>query len=290
MLQSEGWEWSHLPGSEALSHEVDGSQEWASRGAKDRASAAAEFVSPDIERFYFGRAKEYVAANLVKDSLRDVTEPPVGVQKGAVIDLPSFPDARTSRIVLSSIVDAVWRRARHDWAKAFDKSAKEDERVPVFLVIEEAHNIIPAEPQSSSAAALRDQIRTIAAEGRKYGVFLILVTQRPDKIDPLVVSECENRAVMRIAKSAEEITTKLLSLEQLGADMLSRLASLQQGRFVLVGPWASSSKSTIGLAAMRRTEEGGRSLRPEHWAQPEPIVPKPAKVSPKAPPAKTGKH
>jgi DNA helicase HerA-like ATPase len=83
-------------------------------------------------------------------------------------------------------------------------------RVPVFVVVEEAHNIVPAKPTSFAAEALKNQLRTIAAEGRKYGVFLILVTQPPDKIDPLIVSECENRAVMRLG--ARAVLTKAESL------------------------------------------------------------------------------
>jgi DNA helicase HerA-like ATPase len=64
----------------------------------------------------------------------------------------------------------------------------DDTRVPVFVVLEEAHNFIPEEPRNRAQAALRDQFRTIAAEGRKYGLFLILVSQRPDKLDHLILS------------------------------------------------------------------------------------------------------
>jgi DNA helicase HerA-like ATPase len=88
-------------------------------------------------------------------------------------------------------------------------------RVPLFVVVEEAHNIVPAKPTSFAAEALKNQLRTIAAEGRKYDVFLILVTQRPDKIDPLIVSECENRAVMRLG--ARAVLTKAESLLGSGA-------------------------------------------------------------------------
>jgi hypothetical protein len=79
---------------------------------------------------------------------------------------------------------------------------------------------------------------------------------------------------MRIADSAVETTTKLLSLQPEKDYRLSRLSSLEQGRFILAGPWASLMPDTIGLAAMRRTEEGGRSLQSMHWAQPEPFAPK----------------
>ena len=44
---------------------------------------------------------------------------------------------------------------------------------------------MPSEPRSRYEAIVREQFRTIAAEGRKYGLFLILVSQRVDKVDPL---------------------------------------------------------------------------------------------------------
>jgi DNA helicase HerA-like ATPase len=72
-----------------------------------------------------------------------------------------------------------------------------DTRVPIFLVLDEAHNFVPEEPRNR-VEALRDQFRTIAAEGRKYGVFLILVSQRPDKLDYLILPECANKAIMRL--------------------------------------------------------------------------------------------
>ena len=49
-------------------------------------------------------------------------------------------------------------------------------RVPIFVVLDEAHNFVPRELRNSTEKALRDQFRTVAAEGRKYHVFLILVS------------------------------------------------------------------------------------------------------------------
>ncbi|MDW0189579.1 MAG: hypothetical protein QOA70_08000 [Nitrososphaeraceae archaeon] len=55
------------------------------------------------------------------------------------------------------------------------------------LIIIEYQRGIPANPQSRYESLIREQFCTIAAEGRKFGLFLILVSQRPDKLDDLVL-------------------------------------------------------------------------------------------------------
>lgn len=238
--------------------------------ARDRAVSAVEFISPEIERFYFGRAKEYMAERIVADGIQNEVAERF---KARVIDLPSFRDSRTQHVVLSSVVESIWDRAHQDWALAFEKEPEKDERVPVFIVLEEAHNIIPAKTHSVSAEALREQFRTIAAEGRKYGVFLILCTQRPDKLDETIVSECENRALMKLGtQSVLERATNLLGLENVPDQKLQKCLAFQTGRFLLAGPWAGEDPK-FGYSAMRRTVEGGRNLRPQHWTMHEDPVP-----------------
>ena len=89
-------------------------------------------------------------------------------------------------------------------------------RVPTFILLDEAHNFIPANTNEKSELTLRELFRTIASEGRKYGLFLILATQRPDKLDEFVISECENKAVMRLnsRKVASEVR-KTMGLDDL---------------------------------------------------------------------------
>jgi hypothetical protein len=237
--------------------------------ARERAISAVEFISPEIEKFYFGRAKEYVAEEIVSSDLADESQQLN--QKIQIIDLPSFKNPRTQHIVLSSVVEAAWNHARQEWAVAFEKDASSDDRVPLFIVVEEAHNIVPQDELSVSAEALRNQFRTIAAEGRKYGVFLILCTQRPDKIDKTIVSECENRAVMKMGSvSVLGRTKELLGLEHISDDQLRKCLTFQIGKFLITGPWTGEEDFLFGYSAMRRTVEGGRNLRREHWAVPEP--------------------
>jgi hypothetical protein len=150
--------------------------------------------------------------------------------------------------------------------------ASKDIRTPTFVVVDEAHNLIPSEPRNKAAIALREQFRTIVAEGRKYGLFLILVSQRPDKLDPLILSECENKAVMRLGSaSILEITRKMLGLEDVAPKLLQKCLEFEAGRVLLVGAWSPGGPK-ITYAASRRTIEGGRSLREDYWAVPREIM------------------
>jgi DNA helicase HerA-like ATPase len=119
-----------------------------------------------------------------------------------VVDLPSIDEARFRLLTVSTLLEFEWIRARRKWESALPKEADKDFRVPTFIIVDEAHNLIPADPRNHNETRLREQFRTIAAEGRKFGLFLILVSQRPDKLDPWVLSECANRAVMKIGSEA----------------------------------------------------------------------------------------
>jgi hypothetical protein len=174
-----------------------------------------------------------------------------------VIDLPSFPDQKTRLLALNSVLSTIWDRARSEWADALEKSEKPDERVPTFIVVDEAHNLLPKETDKLAAKALLDQFRTIAAEGRKYGLFLILCTQRPDKIDELVISECENQAVMRLGSQSQsvlDLTTKLLGLEKVPDR--DRCLTFKQGRALLAaGRCRHPNSSILQCAGRKRVEK-----------------------------------
>jgi hypothetical protein len=226
-------------------------------------------VNPIVERFYFGKAREYQSAGIIRTDLTGKSWDRSLLHRVDVVDLPSLPDASTRLLAIDAILTTKWNEARRAWSSALEKKAEDDSRIPTFIVIDEAHNLIPNETKSKPAIALREQFRTIVAEGRKYGLFLLLVSQRPDKLDPLVLSECENKAIMRLGSaSVLNITRKMLGLEDLPPKLLEKCLEFETGRVLLVGPWSSPSPQ-IMYSAARRTIEGGRNLRAKHWASPQ---------------------
>ena len=78
----------------------------------------------------------------------------------------------------------------------------ERERSPVLIVCEEAHRYVPNQGDSQYRAS-QDAIRRIAKEGRKYGIGLFLVSQRPAEVEPTVLSQCNSWIVLRTTNSED---------------------------------------------------------------------------------------
>lgn len=237
----------------------------------ENALLVADDVLPEVERFYFGKALQYKTAGIIRTNFQENSFEPTSKKCLDVIDLPSL-ESNARLLAINAILTRKWETAQDDWRKALAADASEDSRTPTFIVVDEAHNLIPSEPRSKAAIALREQFRTIVAEGRKYGLFLILVSQRPDKLDPLILSECENKAVMRLGSaSILEITKKMLGLEDTSPNLLQKCLEFETGRVLLAGAWSPNGPK-IFYAAARRTVEGGRSLREDHWSVPREIM------------------
>ena len=73
----------------------------------------------------------------------------------------------------------------------------------MLIVIDEAHNVCPAEPEDPLAALATEDAIRIAAEGRKFGLYLLVVTQRPQKVHENVLSQCDNLVLMRMNSAAD---------------------------------------------------------------------------------------
>ena len=82
------------------------------------------------------------------------------------------------------------------------QNAEERKASPVLLVCEEAHRYVPNRGEAQYEAA-QGAIRRIAKEGRKYGVGLFLVSQRPSEVDPTVLSQCNSWIVLRITNESD---------------------------------------------------------------------------------------
>jgi len=94
------------------------------------------------------------------------------------------------------------------------------------------------------------------------------VSQRPDKLDPLVLSECENKVIMRIgSESVLNTTVELLGLEDIPTKSINRVLDFQTGRGILAGNWITDTHCFFYSAA-RRTAEGGKGLSAKWWAEP----------------------
>jgi hypothetical protein len=231
----------------------------------ETAARHRSFVLDQAEQFYFSIAQE---AKQSKILALDMPVPKTAPVRIHVLDLPSIEKSLFRNMAVSNYLEDEWRDARERWNVALQGAPEHDVRAPTFIVVEEAHNLIPAIPTNREQRSLLDQFRMIAAEGRKFGVFLVLVSQRPDKLDPLVISECENRAIMKMNSPVVlDRAKQLLGLSEKQKIEADKCLTFGRGRALLCGPWAEC-EHVILYAAMRRTKEGGRDLVKEHWAVP----------------------
>ncbi len=98
--------------------------------------------------------------------------------------------------VVSSVVSVVCRMA-------FDLALASDGAIQTLVVCEEAHRYIPANVEDGFWPT-RAAIGRIAKEGRKYGVFLGIITQRPGELDPTILSQCNSFFAMRLSNKRDQ--------------------------------------------------------------------------------------
>lgn len=101
---------------------------------------------------------------------------------------------------------------------------------PLLLVLEEAHNYLKAGENSISSRA----VQTIAKEGRKYGVGLLLSTQRPSEIDETVLSQCGTLVALRMNNSKDRGHIRSAIQDELQS-MIDILPSLRTGEALISG-------------------------------------------------------
>lgn len=160
-----------------------------------------------------------------------------------VLDLGGFSTPEQQLVVALSVLDELWDRR--------------EERRPVLLVIDEAHNLASPTLDSALAIAVRERLMQIAAEGRKFGLWLLLSTQRPSKVHPGIISQCDNLALMKMSSPVD--------LVELGtyfgyapAELVARSPWFRQGEALFAGGFVPAP--TLLKMAARVTPEGGSDV------------------------------
>jgi hypothetical protein len=129
-----------------------------------------------------------------------------------VMQLAGFP---------SEVVDAVVSVLSR---MAFDLGLWSDGAAPLLVVCEEAHRYAAAD-RAVGFGPTRRSISRIAKEGRKYGVFLGLVTQRPAELDPTILSQCSTLFAMRLTNDRDQAILRS-AVSDTAANLLAFLPSL----------------------------------------------------------------
>lgn len=109
----------------------------------------------------------------------------------------------------------------------------ERESDPVLLVCEEAHRYVPNRGEAQSEAA-QEAIRRIAKEGRKYGVGLLLVSQRPSEVEATVLSQCNSWIVLRITNDTDREHVRSILPDSMSG-LTKMLSGLRRQEAIFVG-------------------------------------------------------
>ncbi len=142
-----------------------------------------------------------------------------------VISVSNLP-LRVQQVVVARLAKKIYE-AGVAWRRNLDKVKLP---CPTLLVIEEAHNFIPSKGNAKSLPSLT----RIAAEGRKFGVGLCVVSQRPGKVDSNVLSQCNSQIILRIVNPNDQ-SQIANSAEAMSEDLLSDLPALNKGEAVIIG-------------------------------------------------------
>jgi len=105
--------------------------------------------------------------------------------------------------------------------------------VPILLVYEEAHKYVP-KSELVKFRASKQSIERIAKEGRKYGISLLLATQRPSEVSETIFSQCNNFIAMRLTNPNDQNYVKKLLPDTLG-NLINMMPAFKAGEGLLLG-------------------------------------------------------
>jgi len=171
-----------------------------------------------------------------------------------VFDLGSLPTPDERTAVALAVLGNRWRMRT--------------ERRPVLIAIDEAHNVLPAATDDELLRATSELGVLIAGEGRKFGLHLFVASQRPAKVHPNVVSQCDNLVLMRM-NGAGDVEDLVAAFSHVPEGMIRSVTGFGLGQALLAGP--ISPVPVFVRVGRRFSPEGGADVATT-WADPGSLV------------------
>jgi DNA helicase HerA-like ATPase len=211
-------------------------------GRPETQALALRARSLGVERFGVWARTE---PGSVLDAVRDPAA------RCVVVDLGSLATREEQSLVAGAVLRELWHHR--------------EDRNPALVVIDEAHNVCPARPEEGLTALATDHAVRIAAEGRKFGLYLLVSTQRPQKVHENVVSQCDNLVLMRL-NSASDAAFAQSIFSFVPASLIDQAATFRLGEALVAGK--ISPHPVLARLGTRVAEEGGSDV-PATWALPQ---------------------
>jgi hypothetical protein len=213
------------------------------KAARSLSSPAARDLALRIENLHvagwevWARGKQPSSADMLKESTRAL-----------VLDIGTLPSSPEKAAIAASVLGGLWR-------------ARERRR-PMLIVIDEAHNVCPDAPANPLQENATDYCIKIAAEGRKFGLYMLISTQRPQKVHRNVLSQCDNVMLMRM-NSRADLAELSDAFSFIAPSLIEESMRFRQGETLLAGK--ISPTPLIARLTGRVSEEGGADV-PATWA------------------------
>jgi DNA helicase HerA-like ATPase len=169
-------------------------------------------------------------------------------------------DERDQQVVVATLLRRLYK-ARMETERGKVHSGEFYLPYPVFVLLEEAHHFAPGGTDVVSTAILKQ----VLAEGRKFGIGVGLISQRPGKLNADVLSQCQTQCIMRIVNEIDQKSVAA-AIEGVGRDLLNNLPALSKGQVIVAG--AALNTPVICRVRSRFTRHGGESKdAPDMWQQ-----------------------
>ena len=175
--------------------------------------------------------------------LPSITDALADRPRAVVADLGGFDHREEAQVLALAALEFLW-------------NTREEHR-PILIVIDEAHNLCPPKPATAIERALVDIISRIAAEGRKFGLWLLLSTQRPTKIHINVLSQCYNLALFKM-NSAADLHELAQVFSFVPENLFERAPNFRAGQSLFAGGFID--KPTLVQMGPRLSREGGSDV------------------------------
>jgi DNA helicase HerA-like ATPase len=172
-----------------------------------------------------------------------------GDARATVVDLSSLDTQEEQALAAAAVLRDLWSRRA--------------ERRPALVVVDEAHNLCPSGPAIPLAEEARELLVRIAGEGRKYGLHLLLVTQRPEKLEPNALTQCDNLLLLRL-NGAADVARLAAAFSFVPPALIAEAPTFAKGEALFAGPVVA--RPTRAKFEGRLSPEGGGDV-PTDWAR-----------------------
>ena len=164
-------------------------------------------------------------------------------EKTSIIDMRGV-DPELQDIIVSKLCNEIW------------EARKLGKIPPGMIVIEEAHEFCPERGYKKTASSV--VIRTIASEGRKFGLGLMVISQRPARVDKNVLSQCHTQIILKIT-NANDLRALSKGLEGINSELEEEIKRLSPGVALFVSD--DIERPILVDVRPRKSAHGGESIK-----------------------------